>query len=723
MKRPILLLTAAALTLGLSLLSASETRWWKQSTAADFSKGELRGAAISSHGRLVPAPALEEIYDSGEAFVYSALIDRASNIYLGTGNSGKIYRVPSGGQGSQWAELGESGVFALASDSTDRIYAATSPDGQVYAFNSTGTPSGYFDPGEKYIWTLLMDAQNNLYLGTGPRGRIYRVDSQGQGRLFYDSSETHVMSLAFDLDGNLLAGTAPNGLVMRVTPQGEPSVLMDSDLSEIQALAVDRIGLIYAAALSETTQVDTSNPSEQGAGDEEEGETVQTAGIKAGKGLEIYRIDRQGLTEKLYSSDNQSAFDLKVRSEGSVLVATGPEGRILSVDGNRFVTYLSDSREEQVTQLLERDGNLFAATSNLGKLFRLQTQGQEAGVFESEVLDAEVPSRWGRIRWRTVNAEPAVSVRTRSGNTAEPDETWSSWSEPYADPSGSPVQSPLGRYLQYKVEFPRAAQSGSITSPAQGVEEVAVSFLQNNMAPKISSLTVHPAGKALIPQPNISGSGASPGGPEGAHVLSLPRAVRNLEGPSPQLPPRTLYIPGARSFSWEAADPNQDEVRFHLHIRRQGEDAWTPVKEDLRRNYYALDTASLPDGTYFVRLTAIDNLSNPPGQSLRAELTSKAFTVANQGPRVELSPPTINGRQADFTFTATANGASLHQAEYQVGGGEWVIVLPRDGITDGGTESYSVGLGELPPGNHTLSVRVSDEVGNVSTQRETLRIR
>ncbi|HSR49811.1 MAG TPA: hypothetical protein VLV83_03225 [Acidobacteriota bacterium] len=725
-RRKFFVVTAAVLTAALFLtvaVTASETQWWRQSTRLDFSKGDLKGAAVSSDGRLIPAPALKEIYDSGEAFIYSAHIDRASNIYLGTGNNGKLFRVSAAGEGALWAELEESGIFALAADSTDRIYAATAPDGKVYSFDSQGESSVYFDPGQKYIWSLAMDAQNNLYLGTGPRGRIYRVDSSGQGSLFYDSSETHIMSLAFDLDGNLLAGTAPNGLILRLTPQGAPSVVMDSDLSEIQALAVDRIGLIYAAALSETTKVDTGSGQDSAQGDEEGAETVETAGIKAGKGLEVYRVDRDGLVDQLYSSDSQSAFDLKVRSDGSVLIAAGPEGRILSVDGDRFVTYLADTREEQVTQLLERDGNLFAATSNLGKLLRLETSGQEPGSFESEVLDAKAPSRWGRIRWRSVNPDPPVRVRTRSGNTSDPDETWSSWSEAYPDSQGSPVQSPLGRYLQYKVEFPRAAYSGSITSPSQAIEEVAVSYLQNNLAPQIGQLTVHPAGKALTPMPNVSGAGASPGGPDGAHALSLPRSVRNLEGMSPQLPPRTLYVPGARSFSWEAQDPNQDELEFNLHIRRQGEDTWTPVEEKLRRSYYALDTASLPDGQYFLRLTANDRLSNPPANALQSELTSKAFTVANRGPQVELSAPVVDGRQAQFNFTATATSSSLHQAEYQVGGGEWVIVLPQDGITDGGQESYSVSLSDLPPGNHSLSVRVVDEVGNVATRRETLRIR
>ena len=52
----------------------------------------------------------------------------------------------------------------------------------------------------------------------------------------------------------------------------------------------------------------------------------------------------------------------------------------------------------------------------------------------SEVLDAKLVSKWGALRWHA-DTPPgtSISVAVRSGNVAEPDETWSDWSAEQTD--------------------------------------------------------------------------------------------------------------------------------------------------------------------------------------------------------------------------------------------------------------------------------------------------
>lgn len=705
---------------------ASQTRWWTLSTQAELAKGELKGVSITSDGKLVPAPALDEVFDSGEAFIYSALLDRSRNLYLGTGNNGKIFRISADGRGSEYAKLSDSGVFALATDSLDRLYAATSPDGKVFKFDSSGSPQAFFDPGEKYIWSLAMDSSNNLFVGTGPRGRIYKVDAQGQGQIFYDSSEAHIMTLQWDLDGNLLAGTSPKGLLLRITPAARPSVVYDSPLAEVKAVTIDRYGNIFAAALatpsnSETAAADNDESPSKNEGTPEA--KVEVAGVKPGKGLEVYRIGRQGLVEKLYSSDDETGYSLLARNDGSLLAATGPKGRILSISPDRLITLLVETPEEQVTQMAANGDKIYAVTSNLGKAFQLQAGSAAPGQYESRVLDAGAPSQWGLIRWQAGSPDSPVQLYTRSGNTEELDETWEDWQGPYRDAQGSPVQSQPARYLQIKLEFPAPGRGGSITSPGQWVEQVAVSYLQSNVAPQLTSLTVHPPGLAFQPLPMASSGGVPPGGPDGAHARSLPQEMRDINGPQLQPGPRQVFIPGARSFSWEANDENGDDLIFSLYVRKQGEDTWNPLRADLSEDYLTLDGAAFADGTYTVKAVASDRLSNPPELALQSELVSKAFTIANAGPQLEVADPQLAGRDATIQVSAQAGAAMLHQAEYQVDGGEWIIVLPEDGITDGHSENYTVRLQGLAPGDRVFSMRVIDRVGNVSTRRAVLRVR
>lgn len=191
---------ALLLLLSGSLLEATQPVRWTTSQQSEFLQGEFTGVSVTSDGKLILAPALEPVMNSEEAFIYSAVVDQGGNLYVGTGNNGKILRVNSRGQGSEWARLEHAAVYALAVDSLGRVYAGAGPDGKVYRIDDRGEAEVFFDPGEKYIWTLAIDGQNNLFVGTGPKGTIYKVNPQGQGDVFYDSKEAHITALEWDLE-------------------------------------------------------------------------------------------------------------------------------------------------------------------------------------------------------------------------------------------------------------------------------------------------------------------------------------------------------------------------------------------------------------------------------------------------------------------------------------------------------------------------------------------
>ena len=60
-------------------------------------------------------------------------------------------------------------------------------------------------------------------------------------------------------------------------------------------------------------------------------------------------------------------------------------------------------------------------------------------------------ARWGRVAWR--GDRTGSAFRTRSGNGARPDATWSDWSAPLTDPAHAAITSPNARYLQWRAEF------------------------------------------------------------------------------------------------------------------------------------------------------------------------------------------------------------------------------------------------------------------------------
>jgi hypothetical protein len=72
------------------------------------------------------------------------------------------------------------------------------------------------------------------------------------------------------------------------------------------------------------------------------------------------------------------------------------------------------------------------------------------GNFTSRVIDGGYPTLWETTLWtQSTPGGSSVEITTRTGNTSIPDTSWSGWSSPYSDPSGSAVTSPRGRYIQY----------------------------------------------------------------------------------------------------------------------------------------------------------------------------------------------------------------------------------------------------------------------------------
>ena len=698
------------------------------STFNEFLEGDFDGVSVTSEGKLLRSPGFDELLDTKEAFVYSAVFNRTGALFAGTGNNGKVFRIDPAGSGELLVTLDEAGVYALAVDSQNRLYAGTAPDGKVYRISTQGEAQQFFDPGEKYIWDLAFDSDNNLYVATGPRGIIYKVNPSGTGEELFDSEDTHIVSLEWDLDGNLLAGSSSGGFLYRITKGGKPFVLLDSALEEIKSVAVDRYGNVFAAALSggpkpeaETEATTSSSTSET----EPEETTVKIVGTGNGKKLEVYRIDKDYLIDTIYTSDDELVFDMVVRDDGSVLLATGNKGRIMAVSPQKFATLLVGSEEEQVTKLLENNGTVYAATSNLGKVFKLSTQPAAKGVYESSVIDAGMVAKWGTIKWVVSNpdANAGIQVFTRSGNIQTSDRTWSDWEGPYTESRGSQITSTTARFLQWKIEFGPGARGESLLSQSNSVDSVSVSFLQRNSAPKVVEFTVHAAGVAFAKYPQANSSGGVPsGGPDGAHVNSLPKQIRELETPKITAALRKGYIPGARSFSWKATDKNGDSLLYSLYYRQENEDSWRLIVKDLADGSYTMDGLDFGDGIYFARIVVSDKASNPSDQALEDRLESKAFVIANSLPVVEWKNVEAQASTVSASFSAETTGSSIYQVEIAIDTERWEVVFPEDGVTDESQEDFAVTLSDLKSGPHTLKVRVIDEVGNLGTYQKAIQV-
>ena len=121
--------------------------------------------------------------------------------------------------------------------------------------------------------------------------------------------------------------------------------------------------------------------------------------------------------------------------QGALIVGTGRNGKLYSLSGDpTTATLLMQASAQQVTGFArDAKGNVYYATSNPGKIFKLSSERAAEGSYTPLVRDAQTVADWGTLSWRaTMPAGGRVDVFTRSGNTATPDDTWSPWSGPYA---------------------------------------------------------------------------------------------------------------------------------------------------------------------------------------------------------------------------------------------------------------------------------------------------
>ncbi len=751
---------------------AQGTRTWEQAKYDEFEKGTSRGIAISSDGRLAPAPAFNPLYTSPSTFLWSLAADVQGNAYAAAGSPARIYKLTPDGKASIIFAPQELQVQALVVDPSGTIYAATSPDGKVYkivhggpapgkspegshttaevaaaqegakpgpegesprtsvAVDSSYTASVFFDPKTKYIWTLALDHQGQVYVGTGDRGEIFRVDRNGNGVLFFKSDEAQIRALDFDHSGNLIAGTDGSGLIYRISPQGEAFVLYSAPKKEITALAVDDQGNIYASGAGEKRGA-TPSPAPVGSAASvaatPSGITLGPQGSPAAGGAststftavpypnvsnvggsEVYRIAPDGSPKTIWSSHEDLVYALAFDQAGQLLAGTGNRGKIYVIGAHDY-TDLATASANQVTAFARAPkGGLYAATSNLGKIFLLGPGLVAEGTYESDVFDAKNFSQWGRVE---VRGSGNFELFARSGNVDNPDRNWSSWKQVDLR-KDLPVDAPSARFIQWKAVL-HAGQS------VAAIDSVTLNYLPRNVAPEVEDVTV------------VVGSRI----PEGTHSEPEGSTANPYAAPIPM-----VHDKHSIAVKWKAQDENDDSLIYSVYYRGDGESRWKLLRDGIEDRFVNLDADLFPDGGYTIRVVASDAPSHSPEDTLTGESTSPRFEVDNTPPRIESLSTKVEGNKLHVTFRAVDSFSPISHGEYSLDAGDWQTVDPLGKISDYKIESYDFSV-PIPTASanesgskganadivggvsdeHTLVIRVYDRFENMGISKSVVK--
>ena len=748
----------AALLAGAACLLGSTTASWEMSTFTDFAKGRFSGLSLSRDGRLTLAPKLDTLFVSDQPAIWSVAQAQDGTLYVATGHRGRVYRVqPSGKSDLLWSSQ-QPEIFAVTVGPDGDVYAGTSPEGKIYRIEKNGKATEYFDPKQHYIWSLAFSEDGALYAGTGDGGKIYRITKAGTGELWYETGQAHVTALAFDAEDRLLAGTEPNGLLYRISAKDKAFVLYDANLPEIRTIAVAADGAIYAAALggsvaqrtgaaanatqsgtgatqvtAPTTTITVTDEAAQQGGVEikpkpaeapkapqqtfSPGMTVYTAPTAdLSTGLEksaVYRVNTDGTVETIWSSKEENVYDLLLAANNEVIFSTDAQGRIYRMGPDRRVTMLVQTNEGETTRLLPSSDFIVAATSTSGKLLKLGGGPAPEGAYESPVHDAGSVSRWGQLTWRgQKTSDSGLVFRTRAGNSARPDRTWSEWSEPLSQPSGSAIGSPSARFVQWRAEF---KSSGTETPSVTGVT---LSYLPQNNPPVVRSINVT---TQLVAAP-ASGRAAAAQPTTGTYSITVTDtpdvSASTVSGTPTQMISRGMVQ--QIHLTWIADDPDGDRLTYALWFRGEEETQWKLLRANFAENTFMLEGDVLADGKYLFRVVASDKQMNPAGTAREAELVSPPVLFDNTPPVVRATGAR-NGARVEVIVDASDVTSAIRRAEYSLNAASWVPLNAADGVADGHQERFTLALDNVPSGEQLIVIRAFDASNNAGLTKVVIQ--
>jgi hypothetical protein len=259
---------------------------------------------------------------------------------------------------------------------------------------------------------------------------------------------------------------------------------------------------------------------------------------------------------------------------------------------------------------------------------------------------------------------------------------------------------------------------------APSISWVRLAYLPKNVAPVIDDIVVEDPGVRVVgfaTQPNAPASSTpvplrTPHGPG-----AVPAAPMNAESPSGgskmEPMPQGYDQKGYQSVIWSAHDDNDDDLLFTIYYRGEGEQNWRLLKNKLTQRYYSWDTATMPDGAYYLKIAASDSPSNPPGQALVSERESERWEVANTPPRIDNLRAGSGILNTKASFDALSPSGPIARAQYSIDSGDWQTIFPTGLLSDAPQESYFMELPGLPVGEHTLAVQVTDRFDNTAAAK------
>lgn len=638
-----------------------------------FADGDLDALTLDEDGILRPGPSFEGV-DLACPTAWAAL-EHGGATWIGTGNQGEVLRIDAEGEVQRIATGDTLLVTALAPLPAGTVAAAVVPGGVVHRVTAEGETEALATLPAEYVWSLAPDVRGGLLATTGMPAALWRIDAFGAVEKVADLDDDHARCMTRRGD-EVLVGTAPKGLVLSVR-EGSVEVVRDLEAEEVIGIvALESGGLLVAAndddaggnpqaltnLLNQLGNIPPSNGNKK---------APDRASLQNG---EVLWLEPGGAVTQLWAGKKIAALAMIPDGNGAIL-GTYPSGRLYRVEPDRAPALVADLPEAEASVLLAHDGGLGGVvTSNPAFLHRRKGEAV-LGTWTSEPIDAQAVARWGVV---TTVGHGVETLEYRTGETKEPDDSWSAWKAAGGFDGRRGTTGAMARFLQVRTKL-----QGS-DAELRAIEVVVAA---PNRAPVIGELAVERPGK---------------------------KDATGIPEPTTQ-----------RTVKWKSEDPDGDSLEVDVHANRDGSPHWIELVdgEMLSKPQHEWDTAGIPDGLYRIRVRVTDAPDNAPDVARETTRITAPFRVDNTPPRVTVRARPSGDRLVVEGEVADQPGGRIAQIRVSIDGGPWQVLGAADGLLDEASEAFAASLEAPAAGGHDVVVQSRDADGNVGAGATVVTIR